>query len=611
MDLEHPTRRVALSGALTLVANLVVSQVAQPSAAAAAPRSRSAPSRRAPRPRAPKKPVVSKKPVPVRKPAAKPAPVKKPAATPAAAAPGPSAASPTWPSAAAPLSGPAPVPATEPRTAAAPRPAARPSPSPLPTDEAFGLHLLRRTTYGHTLSLLARRESVGTQQWLEEQLHPETLDDTACDNVLQRFPLYFRDPPSLNAEFSKGTYDAMTSTARATLARACFSERQLLEVMVEFWSNHLNVFSPTVEVWSSKAWDDRNVIRAHALGRFSDMLLASARSPAMLKFLDNASSRGAAPNENYGRELLELHTLGRDGGYTQDDVRACALALTGLSVWRPSDNGPADAVGMFRYRPDRHYVGPLRLLDWSHPNSGATAGPEVAESLLRYLAVHPATAAHLARKLCLRFVSDDPPARLVEHLAAVYLASDTSVVPVLRALFASPEFAGAVGQKYRRPYEDVVATVRVLELQPSQEPLTETFVQLVSQLSALGQAPSGWQAPDGYPDTAAAWTSVGSTLQRWNLHMGLVGGWWKNGGLLYPGASTFDRLLSALRPATREALVDATAARLLPGEALPPAHRHALVAFLGGPGPMRVADTSGIFDVLVALLLDSPHWSRR
>ena len=491
-----------------------------------------------------------------------------------------------------------------------PRAPAAPAPTAVPTNEAFTLHLLRRATYGVTPELLAQARAVGAQAWLDQQLAPDEIDDGACDGLLQRFPHYFSDPPKVHADLDQGSWKAMQDVSRATFARACFSRRQLLEVMVEFWSNHLNVTCPSSEVWSSKGWEDRNVIRRHALGTFSDMLVASVKSPAMLQYLDNASSKGRAPNENYGRELLELHTVGRDAGYTQADVLSCARALTGLTTWNKWNGGTPDDLGTFRYRKEWRYVGPVGLLGWSHPNTDPAGGVAVAESLVRHLARHPSTAARLARKLCVRFVSDNPPAALVDRLARIYLDGGTAVVPVLRALFASPEFAASVGQKYRRPYEDVVATVRVLGIEPSADTEAKTYGDLVWELGQAGQAPLAWHPPDGYPDVAAAWVGPGTLLARWNLHVGLAQGWWKN-GFAYPGGSLYDRLLPGPRPATRADLVTAVAARLMPGTDLPAAHRDALVTFLGGPGPVKSGDVDGIFPILVALLLDSPLWSTR
>jgi uncharacterized protein (DUF1800 family) len=493
----------------------------------------------------------------------------------------------------------------------APRtPSTPPAPSAaIQTGEAFALHLVRRTTYGATPELLDEVRTLGTATWLERQLTPDSIDDVACDLVLARFPHYFSDPQRMHAEHDNGSWAGMQDTIRAAFSRACWSKRQLLEVMVDFWSNHLNTTAPSSEVWSSKGWEDRHVIRPHALGRFSDMLLASGRSPAMLRYLDGAESKKSNPNENYGRELLELHTVGRTAGYAQADVVAAARALTGRTTWTPWNGGLPHNVGTFRYRADWHHVGPLKVLGWSHPNGSAAEGAEVGDSLLRYLATHPATAARIARKLCVRFVADEPPQALVDRLAAVYLASDTAIVPVLRALFTSPEFAASAGQKYRRPLEDVVASVRILGIEPGVTG-AKAVSSLCWELQQVGHAPFGWHPPDGYPDVAAAWTGTGNVLGRWNLHVGLAQGWWKE-GLHYPGTSLYARLLPGAKPASRAELVTATASRLLPGSSLPAAHRDALVTFLGGPGPVRSGDTGGLYPILVALLLDSPAWSVR
>ena len=193
--------------------------------------------------------------------------------------------------------------------------------------------------------------------------------------------------------------------------------------MVEFWSNHFNIAIPSGEGWDVKTTDDREVIRAHALGTFADLLQASAKSPAMLRYLDNDVSTAQSLNENYGRELLELHTVGVDAGYTQADVVDSARLMTGYT---------ADIYGTFTYRSSSHYVGPVTVLGFSHANGSAAGGQQVAEQYLSYLAHHPATARHLATKLAIRFVSDTPPSALIDRLAQIYLDNDTAIVPVLQ-----------------------------------------------------------------------------------------------------------------------------------------------------------------------------------
>jgi len=484
-------------------------------------------------------------------------------------------------------------------------------PAPLPEDRDFRLHLLRRTTYGVTAALLADVDDAGgTTSWLSRQLDPATLPDPVCDAVLPRFPLATATAPWCFAHLSRGSYLANQDLVRATLSRQVWSQRQLQEVMVEFWSNHLNITAPSGEAWATKGTDDREVVRAHALGRFDDMLVASLHSPAMLMYLSNATSTRVLPNENHGRELLELHTVGVDAGYGQAGVVDSARVLTGLTVWRPTDRGATpDAFGTFRYRADWHHTGPVRVLGWSHPNNDPAGGSAVAESYARYLATHPATAARLARKLAVRFVSDDPPASLVDALVSVYLEHETAIVPVLWALFTSSEFAAAAGRKQRRPAEDVVATMRALGVTPDPASTDSTAIRnVLAGLVGMGNAPLGWHPPDGYPDVAGAWSGAGTTLGRWNLHAALASGRLTS-GLTWPPLVPW--LLGPQVPRTRGALVDALTDRLLPAGTLSPAHRTALVAFLGADGPVQPADTAGMFPLLVSMVLDSPGWCVR
>ena len=479
-----------------------------------------------------------------------------------------------------------------PSTAAAPAPLL---PSGLTTDPV--LHLLRRTTYGLTPALVADVRARGTQAWLDEQLDPAGIDDSVCDGYLARLPLLHATPPQVRAAISSGAWDQMQQVQRATLARACWSKRQLFEVMVEFWNNHLHVTCPSSEVWDNRGDYEDNVIRAHALGRYSDMLVASAKSPAMLRYLNGASSRRGRINENYGREVLELHSVGVDGGYGQAGVVAAALALTGRSV---------DSNGNFLYRPDWHYVGPLKVLGWSSANATTAAGLATGDELLRYLASHPATARRIATRLVVRFVSDTPPARLVDELAQVYLDGGTAIVPVLRALLASPEFAASVGQKRRRPLEGLTAAVRALGITPEAEGV-QSMNELGWLSESFGQAPLAWGTPDGYPDVAAAWTGSGGMLERWNRHMSLVGNWWPK-VWNNPGAPG----LLAVPPATAGGLVDALSMRLL-AQRLDDRQRGVLLTFMGvrETDPPPAAALGWQLMYIAALILDSPTWSAR
>ena len=451
------------------------------------------------------------------------------------------------------------------------------------------LHLARRATYGPTPALLAEIRRDGADTWLRGQLRPGSVDDSACAAVAARFPGAVRSVDELRAANAYPTLDPMYELVRAHVARAFWSRRQLLEVMVDFWSNHLNVTCPSGDVWDSRCSYDARAIRPHALGRFADLLVAATTHPAMLTYLDNASSTREHPNENHGRELLELHTVGIDAGYTERDVRDSARILTGLGV--------DPITGRTVYQPERHHVGPVRVLGFRHANPTAAGGPQVVAAYLRWLAGQPATARTVARKLAVRFVRDDPPESLVTRLAGTYLRSGTAVGPVLWQLFRSPEFraAGVRMRKLRRPFEDVAATVRLLGVEPERHG-TGGVEALTWTLDTLGHSPLGWPQPDGYPDVAAAWASPGSALGRWTPHLQLAAGWWPKQFALQgvrailPGPPPADPLAALTR-------------RLLFREPTA-AHRAAARAYLGGPVPVRVADR---LPELAALLLDAPE----
>lgn len=466
------------------------------------------------------------------------------------------------------------------------------------------LHLIRRATFGPTPALLAEVRTLGTTAWLDAQLAPLTkVPDTAMDAILTRWPRLGWKTWEVRERLSPGdTWLVMYDLLEAHLARALFSRRQLLETVVDFWTNHLVVPVPSSEVWDSSHLFQRDVIRRHALGTYADMLNAAARHPSMLKVLDNADSTKKAPNENYGRELLELHSVGL-GNYTEADVKMSALALTGLSVDSES--------GLYSYKPQRRYVGALRVMGWTHANTTAESGSAVATSYLTYLANHPSTATRIATKLATRYVSDTPPATLVTKLAQVYLANGTAIAPVLRALFLSPEFAASAGQKVRTPYEDALATIRILGLTPPPVPTSgdSDLRHLLWTTHGLGQPPMGWPAPNGYPDVATAWGGATSTLNRWNFHLSVAGNWTLK-SMRRPALTT---LLPATLPATYGALVTTLAGKLL--VTLTTAQRDAICRFLDhAPGDALKAGSAAVtwrLPSVVALLLDSPNFAIR
>jgi uncharacterized protein (DUF1800 family) len=480
----------------------------------------------------------------------------------------------------------------------APAPKAPAPKAPAPSADAAVRHLLRRTSYGLTPSLVAAVPAARRSAWLAAQMQPATIKDPACDAVLGRFPALTWSISKVRAEAEAKRidgWDVMVDLGTAAVVRAVWSERQLLEVMVDFWSNLLNITCPSSDVWDNRARFDADVIRRNAFGRYDDLLLAATTHPSMLTYLNNASSTKDAPNENLGRELLELHSVGVDAGYSEDDVQASARILTGLSIdWE---------TGEFSYRADTHHVGPLKVLGFRHANSAAD-GRAVVAAYLKYLAHHSATARRICHRLAVRFVRDDPPAGLVDRLAALYLAGGTAITPVLLALFDSAEFAASVDAKVRTPYESLVASMRALGIGPPPTG-TDPLRSLYWLLGDLGHQPLAWPQPNGYPDVAAAWQSTAGTLGRWNANLDLAAGWWPKGLTHQP----LSALVPSPRPGTHGALVSALGARLRT-RPVTSAERDALCGFLGVTASTALrADSEALtwrLPQVVALLLDTP-----
>ena len=487
--------------------------------------------------------------------------------------------------------------ATAAPTTAAAATAAPPSPA---------LHLARRASWGATPALVAEITSQGLTAWVDAQLSPLTaVPDTDLETLVNtQWPLLRMSILGVHDRYyPNSTGDLGYAAIQAYLARAIWSKRQLLEVMVDFWTNHLVVTGPWGDAWDSVHRYQFDVIRRHALGRYADMLVAAAKHPAMLQQLDNAYSGKRAPNENFGRELLELHTVGVDGGYRESDIRLSALAVTGLSTEPES--------GEYLWREIRHFRGRLSILGWSHDNKLPNGAP-VAESYLNHLARHPKTARRIVTKLAVRFVSDTPPTALIDRLAQVYLANDTRIAPVLRALLTSTEFAASAGQKTKRPLENMVSTARTLGATPGAD--TPAWLNdLLWMAQSAGQAPMGWPAPNGYPDVAAAWTGAGTTLTTWNFHMHQT---WaasdpKVTKVKYPPLRD---LLPATAPTTYGAYVDALTQRLVQAK-LPTAKRDAICAFLDKAATSTLSPNDAALGwrlpYVVALILDSPEFATR
>ena len=244
---------------------------------------------------------------------------------------------------------------------------------------------------------------------------------------------------------------------RYVLLRRIYSNRQVLELMTEFWENHLNIpLNGEPSYLFRRSYGE--TLRANAFGRYEDILFSAVTHPAMLVYLDNANSTAEHPNENLGRELLELHTVGL-GNYDENHVKDSARILTGWRV--DTQQGNKTPTWNASYIPGDHSLGPVQVMDFADPN-GQPDARDLTRRYISYLAHHPMTARRIATKLVWKFVRDDAPAALVDRLAQVYLDNDTAMVPVLRALIESPEFNASTGTKVRDATEEVVATWRVL-----------------------------------------------------------------------------------------------------------------------------------------------------
>ncbi len=479
-----------------------------------------------------------------------------------------------------------------------------------PSDTTRAVHLLQRATWGARPADVAQVLALGRDRWLDRQLHPARIDDAALEQRLARFPALRMSVPELHRAFpppaaarrqqqradSSGvqtmqTLDTFVMQAierprrgkrgtgspavlaqqlvGARVERAVATERQEEDVMTAFWFNHFNVFwGKGPNKWLVADYE-RTAIRPHVFGRFEDLLRASAQHPAMLYYLDNW--RSAAPdtsgpmarrarqsgrrvpglNENYARELLELHTLGVNGGYTQADVVAVARAFTGWTIARRGGGKGGARMGHgqgpeFAFRPAMHDRGTKTVLGRTLP---AEHGQRDGEEVLAMLARHPATARHIATKLVQRFVSDDPPPALVDHLARVFLRTDGDLREVTRALFTAAEFYAARHReaKVKTPFELVASALRVTDA-------TVTNPRGLAQtLRAFGHLPYFQTAPTGYPTASEDWTNSGAMLSRMNFALRLASG----------------QLPGVRAGLTTEVPVDTLIARVLPGAPRP------------------------------------------
>lgn len=306
-------------------------------------------------------------------------------------------------------------------------------------------------------------------------------------------------------------------TAQRRLLRALYSESQLFERLNTFWFNHFNVHQFKREIRLLIADYEESAIRPHALGNFRSMLGAVARHPAMLTYLDNDQNANKQLNENYARELLELHTLGVGGGYSQGDVQELARVLTGFGV-RIAPEPPKLPVklerqylrdGLFEFNPARHDYGDKQLLGRTIRGSGAGE----LDQVLDLLVAHPSTARFISRKLAVYFLSDDPPQALVDRMSSAFHASGGDIKATLRPLLLSSEFASAAPSKFKDPQHYLLSAIRVA----FEGQVLQNTQPLIGWLRRMGQGPYDRQSPDGYPSTAAAWNSAGQMAVRFEI----------------------------------------------------------------------------------------------
>lgn len=484
------------------------------------------------------------------------------------------------------------------------------------------LHWVRRLTYGVTPAALRELKSVGRERYLERQLTVNP-NDPAVEAVADRYPLIMRTPTQLK-QLYEGNDEKPDDQKLDYLA----TEDQLVEMKIikSAWSVN-QLFERTHDVWASfnhvpvgektrmmAADFDRQVVRRHTFGRYVDMLQASIFHPAMLTYLDQPESNGNRKgddgrplvNENLGRELLELFSVGSLDPITgkpnydgKVDIRQAAYALTGLTVDRETLTTKFD--------PDMRYRGPLKVMGWRHPNTNPAQGPAVVRSLVNYLAYHPSTAKHVAEQFARHFVSDTPRPELVKALAAEYIKARTDIKPVLRTLFRSEDFRKSVGQKYRTPWEYVAATLRAsgAVLDPAKENAIDerrgTFTgirDLRYLIEQNGGHVNNRPTPDGQPDYMGAWLSGKGLLDRWNANTALANNEWN--GISVPTATAL-----AGRPGTQAQLVAGLNQRLV-GQQLQPGFTTAVHQFIGS-APTAPASRVQNLPAVVRTVLSSPH----
>jgi len=413
------------------------------------------------------------------------------------------------------------------------------APRPLSAAE---IALLNRVSWGASASSAADLATMGSDRWLERQLHPSPADRLPAEAQQEIDALAISHTPmatlvqALNDQnkaanlitdpdqkkVAQTAYQqAMTDLARQAatreILRDLYSPDQLQEQMTWFWFNHFNVHEYKANLRAMVGDYEETAIRPHALGRFRDLLEATLRHPAMLRYLDNADNAAGHINENYAREIMELHTMGVGSGYSQDDVQALARILTGVGIDpRPNDpqlplqlRGQLIREGLFAFNPARHDYGDKTFLGRTIRGRGFGEVEEALDILCR----QPATATHISRELAVYFVADDPPDSLVQRMSHTFQHSDGDIAQVLGVMFKSPEFRASLGTKFKDPAHFAISAVR---LAWGDTPILNT-APVFAWMNRLGEGLYAHETPDGYAMIATAWNGPGQMETRFEL----------------------------------------------------------------------------------------------
>ena len=367
--------------------------------------------------------------------------------------------------------------------------------------------VLNRATFGFSSAAYDEAIVMGVDDYIDWQLEPDLIDDSATE---ARLAIY--DTLTMSAQEIFDSYQMMQNVPvlqlmEAVVVRTVYSRRQLHERMVEFWTDHFNIditdgFEPFF-----KTVDDRDVIRQHAMGTFPELLNASARSSGMLWYLDNYANIVGHAQENYARELMELHTLGVNGPYTQRDVEEVARCLTGWTILAEPN------FGGFVFHAPFHDVGAKTVLGQTIPAGG---GESDGQTVLDILAAHPSTARFIANKMCIHFLGYDPPEDIVESVKQTYLDTDGDIKSMLRVILRAPVVQYLATPKFKRPLHLTASLLRAADAEVA-NPLL-----VVVHLLVMGHGSFLWPRPDGYPDTIEDWGS--SLLPRWQFASALFDG---------------------------------------------------------------------------------------